>query len=1047
MADVLDAAAAVPRALGPDWWAGGLTLAERRALHGAPTPAPDLVQRAVRRLARWREAHGLGESGLFDRRLAAAGVTEPDLLALLAEDRAGLAARAARPDWAGVAEAALARTPEARSAPEPIGTEAAAALAGFSVIITPFTELACERFLAAAAAEGLGEAADPAELRSGLADSLARRLVPLASRTLVLELNVLRLTGQLTGATPQQRFSSFVRQLSQRAGLTALLEEYPVLARLLAQATVQAAESWLELLRRFDADRARIVARVFGGVDPGRLVEVATGWGDTHRRGRSVAVLRFEAGARLVYKPRPLAAHVHFNQCVDWLNRQLPDLGLRTLAVLNHDRYGWMEFAVHRPCQDRAGLERYYRRQGALLALLYALEGADFHFENLIASADQPVLVDLEALLHPVLPAAGPDLVTMDPAREVHEASVSRVGLLPALVFGEDGAALDLSGNGGDPGAQLPFKTAGWADAGTDEMRLVRAQPQFPGSQNRPRLGDVTADAADFAAGLLEGFRTAYDAIAAHAGELAAVHGLLGRFAGDELRVVVRATRVYADLLDESTHPDVLRDALDRDRILDYLWALSKDDPSRQRLIDHEQADLWAGDVPLFAVRPDSRDVWTSVGKRLPALLAEAGLERSAGKLQRVGPRDRRVQEWIIRASLATRRATSQDGGGDVMGRGQPRPAGRIDPERALAAALAVGDRLAESAYRHRRRVGWLGMHLAGESRWLVRPLDYDLYSGYPGVAVFLSQLAALTGRQRYAELARRIVAPIEQLAEVLDGRPAGPPRSSAFGSLAGVAYALVHVAANLAAPELAVQVAPLVVLAASGVGEDEALDVIGGSAGGLVAMLSIHQATGLAGALDAARACADRLVETARPRDVGVAWAAAMPATQPLTGFSHGAAGMGWALLRFATATGQARYAKVGLDAFGYERSLYRPELGNWPDFRVAVAGPGPAPDSPSAISAWCHGAPGIGLARADSGHLHLPEVAADLDLALRSQLAAGPSPNLSLCHGQLGNLELLTVAAADTPERTAWAAHALASFEKEGPRCGTPRGSARQG
>jgi type 2 lantibiotic biosynthesis protein LanM len=404
----------------------------------------------------------------------------------------------------------------------------------------------------------------------------------------------------------------------------------------------------------------------------------------------------------------------------------------------------------------------------------------------------------------------------------------------------------------------------------------------------------------------------------------------------------------------------------------------------------------------------------------------------------------------IIQASLATRRASGPDGqagdGRGVTRRGRPRPADRIDPERALAAALAVGDRLAESAYRD--RVGWLGLHFAGEAQWLAQPLDLDLYSGYPGVAVFLSQLAALTGEQRYAELARRIVAPIEQLADVFDDQPADPSRCSAFSSLAGVAYALVHVAANLVAPELAAPVAPLVAVAASGVGEDEALDVIGGSAGGPVAMLSIHQATGLAGALDVARACADRLVETTKPQDAGVAWATAMQATQPLTGFSHGAAGIGWALLRFAAATGDGRYAKVGLDAFAYERSRYRPELGNWPDFRVPpVGGPAPAADSLSPMSAWCHGAPGIGLARADSGHLHLPEVAADLDLALRSLLAAGPSPNLSLCHGQLGNLELLTVAAADSPERTAWAAHALASFEDQGPVCGTPTGISTPG
>ena len=39
---------------------------------------------------------------------------------------------------------------------------------------------------------------------------------------------------------------------------------------------------------------------------------------------------------------------------------------------------------------------RFYRRQGALLALLYALEATDFHAENLIASGEFPVLIDLE---------------------------------------------------------------------------------------------------------------------------------------------------------------------------------------------------------------------------------------------------------------------------------------------------------------------------------------------------------------------------------------------------------------------------------------------------------------------------------------------------------------------------------------------------------------------------------------------------------------------------------------------------------------------------
>ena len=54
-----------------------------------------------------------------------------------------------------------------------------------------------------------------------------------------------------------------------------------------------------------------------------------------------MAVLRFGAGQRVVYKPRPLAVHRHFNDVVGWLNERLPGLGLRRLTFENSDRATW----------------------------------------------------------------------------------------------------------------------------------------------------------------------------------------------------------------------------------------------------------------------------------------------------------------------------------------------------------------------------------------------------------------------------------------------------------------------------------------------------------------------------------------------------------------------------------------------------------------------------------------------------------------------------------------------------------------------------------
>jgi lantibiotic modifying enzyme len=86
----------------------------------------------------------------------------------------------------------------------------------------------------------------------------------------------------------------------------------------------------------------------------------------------------------------------------------------------------------------------------------------------------------------------------------------------------------------------------------------------------------------------------------------------------------------------------------------------------------------------------------------------------------------------------------------------------------------------------------------------------------------------------------------------------------------------------------------------------------------------------------------------------------------------------------------------------------------------------------------AWCHGAPGIGLARADAlaalggGDEYAP-LREDLALALATTHASGFGQGHSLCHGDLGNAELLLAAGMPTEPV---AAQVLATP----PRCGTP-------
>jgi type 2 lantibiotic biosynthesis protein LanM len=893
-----------------------------------------------------------------------------------------------RPRWAELVDQAVATGPVSAEGAVPGEWPDA-----FAWVFRPLVRIVRDRVTRAA----LDGKVDAFAVAAGYERQLGRRLAGLAARTLVLELNIERVSGRLTGVTAEQRFADFIRAQASSDRLTSLFAEYPVLARLLGQACQYSADAQIELLERFAEDRELIVARLLGGVDPGELVDIHTGSGDSHQRGRSVAILRFADGRQVVYKPRPLDTHRHFAGLVSWLNTKVMGLGLRTVDSVTRQGYGWLGFVEHRPCTQIAEVDRFYRRQGALLALLYAIDAADIHYENLIACADQPVLVDVETLFHPMLEqptATGPD-----PAARVLASSVHRMALLPQMLLGEHGA-VDVSGLGGDKGVRYPSDMAAWDGVGTDVMRLVRRRPEFRGAVNRPRLGASDVEPADYRAAMLGGFREGYDAIVRHRSELI---GLLTACTNDEIRIVVRPSQVYATLLDESTHPDVLRDAVQRERVFDALTMDSACDLARQRLIPSELADLWAGDLPLFTSKPGSRDLWAADGECLPDLLEGPGLATVVLKIAAMDEVDRYDQEWLISAALATRAQSVEHRTGEI----RPRAGTSAvpDQQRLLSAACGIADEIGARAMHGDGRANWLGLEPVIDKHWAVLPMGAGLAHGYCGVALFLAQLAELTGVQRYAELARDAVRPVPRLIDQLITEPELGVTIGCGGThgLGGISYAIARLGNLLDDPEIRSWL-PAVVDLTRAATDDELACFASGSAGGLAAMLAVHTETGLPAAGRLAWDFADRLVEQAHT----------VPCTcldMPTSGFAHGHTGIGWALLRFARTGAGEPYGEVGQAILDVE-----------------------VPDGTDL--SWCGGLSGFAMARQDCP-----------DEWANTLAEHAPLRDMSLCHGELGVTEALMVLGERGHNAAASAAirHAgllLGAIDRGGVRCGTPHG-----
>ncbi|GGN45993.1 type 2 lantibiotic biosynthesis protein LanM [Actinoplanes campanulatus] len=961
--------------LGAGWWAPALALHER--IRPGPAAGPSCADP--------------GEP--FTQRLADLGLNPEAVPALRAEPAADLAARTVRPAWVATAERAVAAAAPA-SAAEVDGDWRDA----FGRVLRPFTDDAVERIIAGA---GPGDWLDLPKVALHLGTALRRNLVDLAARALVAELHRWGARDRLTGDDERARFLDFARRMASPRGLAALLTRYPVLARLLAQATDATVTATRELLARLAADRDEVVGSLLGAADPGPVVAVVAGLGDRHHNGRTVSFVDFADGSRVVYKPRDVTTQVVMGRFIDLLSAGHPELSPGTARTVARSGYGWTAYVAARDLPDRAEADRFYRRQGALLALLHVLRTTDMHYENVVADAGTPVLIDTETLFNAELTPAG----DADPAAGALASSVYRTALLPLLVIGDQGAA-DLSGLGGDRDGHCPASVVDWLDAGTDRMRLVRRPYAMTGSANRPRLAGADLDPGDHEQSIVAGFRQAYDFVATHRAEFAAA---VAACADLEIRVITRPSWMYATILDETTHPDVLRDGLDRDEAFAVLYANRWANPLLAQLVGHEITAMWNGDVPMFLASAGSGELRTPDGTCFPVPLPRAGVAAALGTLAGLGHVDRRQQEWIISATLATRRGAPAH---PAPRPGVPAPASPtnpvVHPDALLTAARTMADAVVTRMYGE-ERVNWLGVeHVDGQ--WLVLPMGASLGTGYLGVALFLAQLAAVTGVGRYAGQARAAVAGTPALVDLFAGRPelVETVGWGGLNGLGGIAYGLARLGLLLDDPALRDGAARLAALAGR---SSRALSGPGwsdGLAGCLAALSAVRRCLGPGPASEAEIDCADRLARIADHVD----------GTLPLS-FADGLSGIAWALVR----------------------------CGPRPEHRAAgrrlasqVVARATADGAPVG-GGWCNGDPGVALAGVCVPH-EMP--AADV-----TALADGPAHrDLSLCHGELGVLDVLATIAASGDDRPSPAATALRrrtggvleALRRGGPVCGVP-------
>lgn len=498
---------------------------------------------------------------------------------------------------------------------------------------------------------------------SGIVDWLSMSLSNIPAKIVTLDLHLTK--EKDSGLTYEEYMSNY----SSAEDLERFYAKYPVMTRLLTERTVIAANNIKEIFKSVRENEYEL-ASLFG-IKEAVIDKISFGEGDTHSCGKSVSVIQFADGKKVIYKPKRLKVEKYFNNLIDFINdtRHSDMLDLRTCRSIWCDEYTFSEFIESVPCSNKEDVEKYYERVGQILFLMYILNGTDFHYENIISSGGYPYLIDIETLFQ----AANSDIIPKDDKAELEivrdgAESVLAVGILPILGFNQnpEGKSIDISALNGKE-QRLPFKVLQMKNVNTTDMVYEYDYVEVSGAQNIPYIGDKRQTFADYSDSFINGFKKMSQYVLENKDMLRSKINELFRSEPLFVRQLTKATANYATLQSYSNHPNYLSDMMYLERLFENLMAYPYSD---KRIVASEIQDMLNGDIPIFFSELCSKDIYTSDFSSVTDYFSSSPLDKALNKLEKlnedriekqmdmllssIGEKKKRRIKWINKVSAET---------------------------------------------------------------------------------------------------------------------------------------------------------------------------------------------------------------------------------------------------------------------------------------------------------------------------------------------------------------------------------------------------------
>lgn len=445
--------------------------------------------------------------------------------------------------------------------------------------------------------------------------SLSDELLEVVSRTLVLEITIKKMEYKTSEKDSKKRLLVLLNQLIRnKKSYLDFFNIYPGLLELI-----------LMRIYFFSLNFNITVSRLFSDIQLLKLefeltntkvVDIYFGLGDSHNEGSRVSEIIFDDKS-LIYKPRNNEISESINIFFSWLSKN-SRFTYYNYPILNRGEYSWEEKIAYETCEKDQQIEEYFLNFGYTIAFIYLMNGIDFHYENVIVNKSSIVLIDAETLLHPQFKGFK------------NEYDVFSSGLLP-----NKNSSLNLSSLTGHETVSK-FEVEVLTNIESDAICFSKKNITILGKKNLVTINNKSVLVSkEFYKRVKEGFKEFFDLIIKNQKEILITKNVIEIFNKKKVRVLLRATMQYHEIMTKSTHPDHIKTRLSQKKfILKKLKEISPSYYDNVELLNYETEVLSNFDIPYFYTTTNSNCLYSGNDKIIDIDLKASSYEQLLEKIK-----------------------------------------------------------------------------------------------------------------------------------------------------------------------------------------------------------------------------------------------------------------------------------------------------------------------------------------------------------------------------------------------------------------------------